>query len=128
PDVNGSLAEEVGNQLITNPTPGDDQPATNVGTINEALPGGNMVRSYVTTDARGNTVVANVTIPGEHVLSPGIVSQYVLPGETSTSIVVVGEGNGMVSIPAQPAAKLVFQSKIESDMRIAINWAAKGGR
>jgi RHS repeat-associated protein len=127
PDVNGSLAPDIAAAVIANPTPGNDQPATPGGTLNEALPGGNMVQSYVTTDVSGNTVVVNVTVPGEHVLSPGIVSQYIIGGETSTSIVVVGEGNGILSIPTTGIAAGVFQDKIKRDVRVGITNAVRGG-
>jgi hypothetical protein len=75
-DSNGSLAGPIAEQLIQNPTPGpgfggpENQPATAEGVLNQALPGigggplGSMVNSYVTTDASGNTVVVNVTVPG----------------------------------------------------------------
>ena len=119
-DVKGSLAPAIADQVISNPTPGNDSPATADGALNEALPGGNMVRSYVTTDTSGNTVVVNVTVPGDHLLSPGIVSQYIIPGDTRTSVVVVGEGNGILSIPTTGIAAGVFQNKIERDIRTAI--------
>jgi RHS repeat-associated protein len=128
PDFEGRLAPDIAAAVIANPTPGNDQPATAGGTLNEALPGGNMVRSYVTTDVAGNTVVVNVTVPGEHVLNPGIVSQYILPGEMRTSVVVVGEGNGLVSIPTTSIAAGVFQRKIESDVRVGIFNAVRSGR
>jgi len=128
PDVNGSLAGDIANAVIANPTPGNDQPATPGGTLNEALPGGNMVRSYTSTDVNGNTVVANVTVPGDHALSPGIVSQYIIGGETSTSVIVVGEGNGLLSIPTTGIARGVFQDKIERDVRVGIANAVRGGR
>jgi len=126
--VNGSLAGDIANAVIANPTPGNDQPATPGGTLNEALPGGNMVRSYTSTDVNGNTVVANVTVPGDHALSPGIVSQYIIGGETSTSVIVVGEGNGLLSIPTTGIARGVFQDKIERDVRVGITNAVRGGR
>lgn len=128
PDANGSLAGDIADAVIANPTPGNDQPATAGGTLNEALPGGNMVRSYVTTDVAGNTVVVNVTVPGQHALDPGIVSQYIIGGETSTSVVVVGEGNGILSIPTTMIAEGVFQNKIERDVRVGITNAVRAGR
>jgi type VI secretion system secreted protein VgrG len=120
------MAPHIALQLIENPTPGADAPASKEGTLNEALPGGNMVRSYVTVDDAGNTVVVNVTVPGEHLLSPGIVSQYVVGGERSTRVIVVGEGNGILSIPTTWIAAQVFQSKIEGDVRRAIYLAHSG--
>ena len=134
PDFNGSLAPDIANQIIANPTPGVDQPATPGGTLNDAgvTPGtgglGDQVRSYVTTDANGNTVVVNVTVPGQHMLAPGIVSQYIIGGETSTSVIAVGEGNGWFSIPTAPIAEAVFQNKIERDVRIGVTNAVRGGR
>jgi RHS repeat-associated protein len=126
PDHKGAMASAIAAQLIANPTPGDDAPASKEGTLNEALPGGNMVRSYITVDEAGNTVVVNVTVPGEHVLSPGIVSQYVVGGERSTKVIVVGEGNGILSIPTTSFAAQVFQSKIEGDVRKALYLAHLG--
>ncbi|MBV7255990.1 hypothetical protein KCG44_04235 [Pacificimonas sp. WHA3] len=124
PDGGASLGREAVAELIVDPTPGEDRPATAAGTLNDAgipLAGSNdMVRSYVATDISGNTVVANVTVPGQHILHPGIVSQSVSQTERSTTISVVGEGNGFWSIPANPIADATFQSKIDGDMRQAI--------
>jgi hypothetical protein len=72
------LAPLIADAIIENPTPGNDQPATAGGTLKEAVPGGNMVLSYVTTDSKGNTVVVNVTVSGRHLLSPGIVFHNIL--------------------------------------------------
>ncbi|MFN9542864.1 MAG: RHS repeat-associated core domain-containing protein, partial [Alphaproteobacteria bacterium] len=126
PDHKGAMASAIAAQLIANPTPGDDAPASKEGTLNEALPGGNMVRSYITVDEAGNTVVVNVTVPGEHVLSPGIVSQYVVGGERSTKVIVVGEGNGILSIPTTSFAAQVFLNKIKGDVRKAVYLAHLG--
>jgi RHS repeat-associated protein len=110
------LAAAAGAALIMNPTPGNDMPATPSGTRNPALPVNGMVRSYVTTDTAGRTIVANVTIPGEHALSPGIVTQRVETTATGAKIVAIGEGNGWGSIPTYPLAVAVFQAKIDGDM------------
>ncbi len=124
PDAGGSLTQAVTDQVIGNPTPGNDRAATAGGVVNDAgiTPGPmqDLVNSYVRTDSNGNTVVVNVTIPGEHVLSPGIVAQYVIPGPGQIRIVVAGEGNGALSVPANPVAQATFQNKIERDMRTAI--------
>jgi len=127
-DNDGGLAPFIADAIIENPTRGNDQPATAGGTLNEALPGVNMVRSYVTNDSKGNTVVVNVTIPGQHLLSPGIVSQYIVGGNNKTTIIVVGEGNGLLSLPTGGIAQSTFQGKIERDMRVGIIRAVRSGQ
>jgi RHS repeat-associated protein len=125
-DHNGSLGPDITDEIIKNPTPGDDQPATPEGTLNDAgispVTGswGDSVRSYITTATDGSTVVVNVTVPGQHMLDPGYVAQYTLPGPTCTKVVVVGEGNAGLSVPTTGAAEVVFGDKVESDIRKAI--------
>jgi uncharacterized protein RhaS with RHS repeats len=130
PGLTGSIAQAV----IENPTPGNDSPASAGGTRNDAgispLSGalGDQVNSYVTTDSNNNTVVVNVTVPGEHVLNPGYVAQAIIPGKDTTRIVVVGEGNARIQVgPGAAAARFVFQRKIEADMRRGIFNAVRGG-
>jgi RHS repeat-associated protein len=123
--VGPEAAGEVASEVIARPTPGSNQnPATPEGAINDAGispfggPTGDNVRSYVTTDSNGNTIVANVTISGQHMLDPGIVTQAIIPTATGVRIVVVGEGNGVISaVPGtNNVAAAVFQNKIQQDM------------
>jgi uncharacterized protein RhaS with RHS repeats len=113
--------------VIDNPTPGNDSPATARGVVNDAgispLSGayGDKVVSYVTKDSNGNTVVVNVTVPGQHILNPGYVAQAIVPGDHSTTIFVVGEGNARIQQgPGSALGGAVFQSKIEGDIRRGI--------
>jgi hypothetical protein len=127
PYASAGLTASITQEVVNNPTPGNDSPASPQGTRNDAgispFSGrlGDQVNSYVTRDSNGNTVVVNVTVPGEHVLNPGYVAQAIIPGADSTQIVVVGEGNARIQ--AGPGAALggaVFQRKIEADMRRGI--------
>ncbi len=126
PDSNGSLKGVIADEVIANPTPGKDTPATPEGVVNDAgisppLPGDDKVISYVTSDSNGNTVVVNVTVPGAHGLNPGYVAQAIIPSASSTSIVVVGEGNAYIQVgPGSAIGGAVFQNKINRDMRRAI--------
>jgi uncharacterized protein RhaS with RHS repeats len=129
PGLTSSIAQAV----IENPTPGNDSPASSGGTRNDAgispLSGtlGDQVNSYVTTDSNNNTVIVNMTVPGEHVLNPGYVAQAIIPGTDSTRIVVVGEGNARIQVgPGAAAAQIVFQKKIEADMRRGIYNSVRG--
>lgn len=116
-------AADVAKEVIAQPTPGSNQnAATSEGVINDAGitpfsgPLGDNVNSHVVTDSNGNTVVVNITRPGEHILNPGVVSQAIIPNGDGSRIVVVGEGNSILSIPANGIAAGVFQNKIERDM------------
>lgn len=129
PGLTSSIAQAV----TDNPTPGNDSPASPGGTRNDAgispLSGalGDQVNSYVTTDSNNNTVIVNMTVPGEHVLDPGYVAQAIIPGADSTRIVVVGEGNARIQVgPGAAAARFVFQRKIEADMRRGIFNSVRG--
>jgi len=117
-DTSSGLLEAATSELIRNPTPGVDRPATPKGTRNDAgvsppLPGGDQVMSYVATDSNGNTVVVNLSIPDEHVFHPAVLSQVVTQDEYGTHVTVVGEstswihsgGNGN---PINIAARLKF--------------------
>lgn len=127
PASSAGLTSSIAQAVIENPTPGNDAPATPEGTRNDAGfsrfagSSGDKVNSYVTTDSNGNTVVVNVTIPGEHALNPGYVAQAIIPGRDSTRIVVVGEGNARIQqgFGALLGARL-FKDKIEADMRRGI--------
>jgi len=115
---------DVVNEVVIDPTPGNDSPATPGGTVNDAgispFPNSDNVISFTTTDSNGNPVVANLTIPGQHLLVPGIVSQGIRREGGRTIITAVGEGNGILSIPTAPIARQVFQQKIDGDFRAAI--------
>lgn len=135
PSSSPALTSSIAQEVIKNPTPGSDSPATPQGTKNDAgispLPGflGDKVNSYVTTDSNNHTVVVNVTIPGEHILNPGYVAQAIIPGQDSTRIVVVGEGNALIQVgTGAMIAGVVFQRKIESDMRRGIFNAVRRGK
>lgn len=135
PDSSKGLTDSITQAVTDNPTPGNDSPATPGGVVNDAgispFSGswGDKVTSYVTKDSNGNTVVVNVTIPGQHVLNPGYVAQAIIPGDRSTSIVVVGEGNAMIQVgPGAAAGGAVFQHKIEGDMRRGIINAVRSRR
>ena len=121
------LTRSIAQAVIENPTPGKDAPATSVGTRNDAgispLSGvyGDQVNSYIIADSNNNTVVVNVTVPGEHILNPGYVAQAIIPGSDSTRIVVVGEGNARIQQGFGAwVGSQAFQNKIERDMRRGI--------
>jgi RHS repeat-associated protein len=83
-------------RIIDRPTPGTPQPATPNGTKNDATPNGffrglieSPVKSYITKDQNGNTVVVNVTQSG-HPLHSGYVIRTVENGVVHN----YGEGVG----------------------------------
>jgi hypothetical protein len=132
-DTSEKFAAAALAEMVRDPTPGDDAPATVAGTQNAAgVPGANLfgldqVFSYVSRDTAGNPVVANVTIPGEHVLTPGIVSQGVRTDATGTHLTVVGEGNAPNSDWwfVNEMARSTFQGKIDGDLIQATLQAAQ---
>lgn len=116
--------KEVMRQAIERPTfgPSDlNSPATPEGTANEATPQPyysiaeamkaasglhglplGPVKSYVSRDQHGNTVVVNVTEPG-HVLFPGyVVHSIVRSDDGSYRLVTEGEGLGMLQSQQAP--------------------------
>jgi len=116
--------KEVMRHVIERPTfgPSDlNSPATPEGTANEATPqpyytiaealkaasglhGMSLgpVKSYVTRDQHGNTVVVNVTAPG-HVLFPGYVVHSIVKSEDgSYKLVTEGEGQGLMQSRQAP--------------------------
>jgi hypothetical protein len=116
--------KEVMRQAIERPTfgPSDlNSPATREGTANEATPqpyhsiaeavkaAAGMhglplgpVKSHVTEDQHGNTVVVNVTEPG-HVLFPGyVVHSIVKSDDGSYRLVTKGEGLGLLQSKHAP--------------------------
>ena len=132
PYASSGLTASITEEVINNPTPGNDSPATAQGTRNDAgispVSGswGDQVNSYVVTDSNNHTVVVNMTVPGEHMLDPGYVAQAIIPGQDSTRIVVVGEGNAYMQMgPGAALGGAVFQRKIEADMRRAISSAVR---
>lgn len=123
----GDVGEHITQAVIDNPTPGTDSPATPAGVTNDAgispLSGslGDNVTSYVTQDSNGNTVVVNVTQPGQHVLNPGYVAQAIVTQNNRTTVFVVGEGNATIQQgPGSFLGGVVFQQKIEGDIRRGI--------
>ena len=120
-----SLKVELDERIQQTPTPGNNQTtATPAGVVNDAgitfVRNTDLVRSSVSTDVQGRQVVSNVTIPGRHILNPGVVSQTAWSDEQGTHAIAVGEGNGALSIPANPVAREVFENKLEADLRSAI--------
>ena len=120
-----SLVEQVNTRIAEVPTPGSNQnTATPEGAINDAginpMKNTDLVRSSVSTDMQGRPVVSNVTIPGRHMLNPGVVAQTAWSDGNSTQAIAVGEGNGIASVPANVFAEFVFERKLEADIRVAI--------
>jgi hypothetical protein len=135
PYSSDGLTKSITQAVTDNPTPGTDRPATPGGVVNDAgispFSGamGDKVNSFTTKDSNGNSVVVNVTIPGEHILSPGYVAQAIIPSANGTSIVVVGEGNARIQQgPGAALGGAVFQRKIEADLRRGIYNAVRNGR
>lgn len=116
-----------------NPVPGpNSNPASREGTRNDAgivLAGSpvfgdkDQVVSYLTRDTLGNQIVVNVTIPGEHLLTPGIVSQSVIMGDSHITVLAIGEGNGQLSrwLGAKEAAQFAFWWKMGGNVRRTIH-------
>ena len=80
--------------MKNNPTPGNPNPATSEGTINNADVGAgeNWVKSYLRNDRNtGGQVVVNVTGPGSQ-FGPGYVAQTVTDGGAHT----YGEGTSLI--------------------------------
>ena len=118
PDKAPDLKTAATADIVSDPTPGTDQPASAQGTKNDAgiFPGQNTdnVRSFVTTDSNGNTVVVNLSVPGEHWFNPAVVSQVVTQDATGTRVTVVGESSaalhsvGGALNPFNVGAQIVF--------------------
>lgn len=94
--------QETRDWVRNNPTPGDPNPATSEGTVNDATPliGGlnlgisPVTSSTATNQVTGNPVVVNATLPG-HPLGNGVVIREVTPNADGTSTINnFGEGNG----------------------------------
>ena len=64
--------------------------------------------------------MVNITIPGEHLLNPSIVSQGIIPAGDRVRVVVVGEGNAPLSVFGNDIAENVFQQKTEQDITRAV--------
>jgi RHS repeat-associated protein len=94
--------QDVLQALISNPTPGNPNPATPGGTPNNApafLFGNNPVTSYLTTDLNtGAPLVVNITGPGS-AFSPGYVAREVVNGVAHT----YGEGLNPLQSPSVTA-------------------------
>jgi len=128
------VLKSVAQAVINHPVPNSaGSPASTQGTTNYAgitpFNGGPLsdkVKSFVTTDSNGNTVVVNLTIPGQHILNPGYVAQYVTQSSSGTAITVVGEGNAYIQVgPGAAIGSAVFQNRIEKDMKEGLDDAAK---
>lgn len=100
--TNSSLTgAQAGDGLRTNPTPGNDSPATADGTRNNvgAIPtagNNNFVRSFLVPSpdpGRFTDVTVNYTIAGEHGLAEGFVMRYGEIGDGGTVLRSYGEGN-----------------------------------
>ena len=119
-----SLADHLNDRIQETPTPGIQIRATPTGVVNDAgitpIPDTDLVRSSVSTDVQGRQIVSNVTIPGQHMLDPGVVSQTAWSDGHNTYGIAVGEGNGIMSIPGNGIAREVFENKLESDIRAAV--------
>ncbi len=103
-------ADQTRNGIVKAPTPGvGNKPASPTGTVNNATPGGvppSMVKSYVVTDANGNKVVTNVTMPG-HPLFPGYVERGVVTGPGTITVHNAGEGTGALQGPGSPVRDII---------------------
>jgi hypothetical protein len=95
----------VGDALVTNSTPGMDQPSTSGGTRNDVgdlVPfdgDDNFVRTYSipTTDPGRSTAVVNYTIQGEHAVSEAFVIRFArLRSDGGIELVNYGEGDAIV--------------------------------
>lgn len=115
------IHEEIRRGVIRNPVPGpNDRAASPGGVQNDAgLPFvDDQVQSYLTTDEAGNTVVVNLTRPGEHALDPGYVAQYVVRTPEGTRVIVAGEGMDWKQWgPGSEIGEQVFGAKIRRDVR-----------
>lgn len=117
-----------------NPTPGNPDPATPRGTVNDATPvvGGispvniSPVRSFTTTNAvSGKEAVVNVTLPG-HPLQNGVVVRQVDAGPNGGSTIQNwGEGNGSLQAPGSATAgpiNGVWREQVPSPSNAHINF------
>jgi hypothetical protein len=137
PDTLAGTTEAV----IRDPTPGDDAPATAEGALNNAGinpfatrgPLGDQVRSFVTTDSNGNTVVVNLSVPDNHIFNPSVVSQVIRQNGSGTSITLVGESASGIHAggdynPINLTAQSIFQQKIDGDIREGVSIGVRRGR
>jgi len=120
-----SLGERLNTRIAEVPTPGRNQTqATPHGVVNDAgitfVPNTDLVQSLISTDVQGRQVVSNITMRGQNMLNPGIVSQTAWADGRSTHAIAVGEGNGILSMPGNGIAREVFENKLEADIRVAI--------
>ena len=121
-DASPKLLNAAVEAVRNDPTPGDDLPATSTGVKNDAglpWPLADQVISFTATDSNNNAVVANITLPYEHALNPGIVSQGIRIENGRTIITAVGEGHALMSMIMNPLAQATFQSKLDSNLRAA---------
>ncbi|MCR6700955.1 MAG: hypothetical protein NVV68_07330 [Dokdonella sp.] len=99
---------QAGEGFRTNPTPGNDSPASPTGTRNNVGPiptagENNYVRSFSVASpdpARFTDVTVNYTVAGEHGLAEGFVMRYGEIGDGGTVLRSYGEGNNWRQNPA----------------------------
>jgi RHS repeat-associated protein len=99
--------------IINDPTPGNDQPASSIGTLNNASPSWmsgfikSPVLSYTTTnEITGNPIVVNLTV-GEHPLRSGYVVREAYEAPGGTIVHNYGEGNGILQDRRSPFANFI---------------------
>ena len=101
--------KDLQDELERNPTPGDDAPASDEGTPNDANPWGPVgllsspVTSYVGIASDGSRYVMNVSKPG-HALHPGYVVRMAVdaPDGISATVRNIGEGLSLAQSKFNP--------------------------
>jgi RHS repeat-associated protein len=90
-----------------NPTPGNDSPASSMGTLNDVGPipttdGTNMVKSFTVASpdpAKYTDITVNYTVAGQHDLAEGFVVRYGEIGANGITLRSYGEGNNWRQSP-----------------------------
>jgi len=93
--------QQAGDGLRSNPTPGQDMPASPGGTRNDVgnipvMDGSNFVRSFSVPSpdsAHFTDITVNYTIAGDHKLDEGFVMRYGEIGDKGVTLRSYGEGN-----------------------------------
>lgn len=106
---------QAGEGFKNNPTPGNDKPASPMGTRNDVGPipttdGTNIVKSFTVASpdpTRFTDVTVNYTVAGEHGLQEGFVMRYGEIGANGTTLRSYGEGNNWRQNPALENVPLV---------------------
>lgn len=124
----GLTLGQINGGLAAQPTPGPaNNPATPLGTPNNASPGGLLsmgydswpVQSYVLKDvATGSPIVLNVTLPG-HPLFPGVVARYTSGTQGNYTVNNLGEGTAIkefdtVNFLVKPIYKNTWENQTNS--------------